>query len=233
MHPLKLMAVLALVVVGFGVTAMSMRGGDQGAVGSGPSAKGPTGGAPVAVTSETRNQPATGPGEAEPMQIEVPIVLFEMNEAGARRAAITYLEATEEAVQLTALEAGGLQRTFATRDFADEFGRDTERRMGELLAAVPGGITLRVAPIEARSEPDGEGWIVSVWYVQTITLLGEGVVDDWRTVTYRLRWEDDAWKIAAFDSERGPMPGRGTEPASAGPVQFEALLVGFSDEGLG
>ncbi len=120
----------------------------------------------------------------------------------------------------------------ATTAFAEEFGADTEQRMIELVEAIPGGITLRVASIEARSVADGDDWLVSIWYVQAITITGESVVDDWRTANYRMSWEDNTWKIASFESKRGPVPGRGTQPPSATPSQFEALLDGFSDDGL-
>jgi hypothetical protein len=157
----------------------------------------------------------------------------ERTEAGARSAAVGYLELTEDAVSMTPADAAAVQRSIATADFAEEFGADTERRMVELAAAVPGGVVLRVAPIAVRSVADGDDWLMSVWYVQTITMVGEAVVDDWRTADYRMRWEGDAWKIASFTSDRGPMPGRGTQPASATATDFEAGLDGFTDMGLG
>lgn len=157
----------------------------------------------------------------------------ERTEAGARAAAVAYLELTEDAVSMTPADAAAVQRSIATADFAEEFGADTERRMVELAAAVPGGVVLRVAPIAVRSVADGDDWLVSVWYVQTITMVGEAVVDDWRTADYRMAWEGDAWKIASFGSARGPMPGRGSQPASATATDFEAGLDGFTDAGLG
>jgi len=98
--------------------------------------------------------------------------------------------------------------------------------------AIPNGIVVRIAPIEALSTADGADWLVSIWYAQATTIADETVVDDWRTVHYRMQWEDETWKIADFRSERGPMPGRGSQPPSASPVQFEAILTGFTDEGL-
>ena len=165
------------------------------------------------------------------MTVEI-VEMADRSEAGARTAAVAYLEATEEAVRMSPTEAAAVQRAFATTDFAEEFGADTEQRMTDLTAAIPNGIVLRVAPIEARSAPDGDDWLVAVWYVQAITIAEESVVDDWRTAHYRLRWEDDTWKVADFSSERGPMPGRGTNPPSASPQQFEAILKDFTDEGL-
>ncbi|MCB0997369.1 MAG: hypothetical protein KDB21_19885 [Acidimicrobiales bacterium] len=180
---------------------------------------------------EQRPVAATGPSETDPVLDDDP--RFHQDEAGARAAAVAYLELTEEAVSLTPAEAAAVQRSIATAEFAEEFGADTEQKMVELTQTVPGGVILRVAPIEVRSVADGDDWLVSVWYAQAITMVGDAVVDDWRTASYRMRWEAGTWKIAAFSSQRGPTPGRGTQPASTSAVDFELLLDGYSDEGLG
>lgn len=209
--------------------------GDESAPSADPGAVPSVAAPPVAPTA---GRAADGPpavDEPFSQQVEETVEIAETadrSEAGARSAAVAYLEATEEAVRMSPTEAAAVQRAFATTDFAEELGTDTEQRMLDLTAAVPNGIVLRVAPIEARSFPDGDDWLVAVWYVQAITIAEESVVDDWRTAHYRLRWEDDAWKIAEFRSERGPMPGRGTNPPSASPQQFEAILTDFTDEGL-
>jgi len=158
---------------------------------------------------------------------------LERSEAGARSTAVGYLEMTEDAVSMAPAEAGEVQRSIATADFADAFAADAEQRMIELRESIPGGIVLRVAPIEVRSIDDGDEWLISIWYAQAITIVGETVVDDWRTADYRLRWEDGSWRIAAFSSDRGPMPGRGSQPPSLDAIDFEAQLTDFSDEGLG
>lgn len=171
-------------------------------------------------STEVSAQPPAGPSA-------------DRTEAGARTAAVAYLEMTEDAVSMAPSEAAAIQRSIATSEFAEEFSADTEQRMVELQATVPGGIVLRIAPIEVRSSASGDDWLVSVWYAQAITIVGETVVDDWRTADYRLRWVDDAWKIAEFSSDRGPMPGRGSQPPSASAIDFESQLSGYNDEGLG
>ena len=183
---------------------------------------------------EPHSQPRqTTPNPPEVAAPDATVAPADRTESGARTSAVAYLELTEDAVAMTPTEAGAVQRSIAAVEFADEFGADGEQRMIELQESIPGGIILRVAPIEVRSIADGDDWLVSVWYAQTITIVGETVIDDWRTADYRMRWEDNAWKIAAFSSERGPMPGRGSQPASATAVDFESHLAGYSDEGLG
>ncbi len=225
-----LLAVVVLLVLG-GVVAL-VTGGEGSGRGSVSEIPGPTPGAPTsrpADPAQATNTPTPSVSNARPTTVRS---LFARTEAGARLAAVAFLEVTEEAVALSPSEAADLQRTMATGGFAEEFAADTEQRMTELVQAVPGGIKLRVAPIEARSIADGEDWLVSIWYVQAITIVDESVVDDWRTASYRMRWEDDTWKIASFESRRGPMPGRGTQPPSDTPTRFEALLSGYSDDGL-
>jgi len=196
-------------------------------------AQGPTSSVDIG-SGQTENPSLDSPGQSTEVVVEAPLSPgSDRTEAGARAAAAAFLELSEDAVSMSPAQASAVQRSIATADFAEEFGTDTEQRMIELTQSVPSGIILRVAPIEVRSDADGDDWLVAVWYVQAITIVGESVVDDWRTATYRMRWENDTWKIAAFSSERGPMPGRGTQPPSATATRFEALLDGYSDEGLG
>ncbi len=230
---LKSVLVLGVLATVGAVISMSMGGGGQPASGPGSEIPSPDRGPTPFIPTE--EQTAVGPSlppEGNQLPAVLPADRFERSEAGARAAAVAYLEATEDAVAMTPIEAAAVQRRIATAGFADVFAADTEQRMTELIVSVPGGIRLRVAPIEARSVADGDDWLVSVWYAQAITLIGEGVVDDWRTAHYRMRWEDGTWKIASFESDRGPMPGRGTQAASATPTEFEALLLGFTDDGL-
>lgn len=234
-------ALVAVTAVAVGWSAMSgdipeMAGSDE----DGPPIDPPLAAEPPARQADTALPAAPGetpqqvdPGSATTSAAPETPPSLERTEASARAAAVGYLELTEDAVSMTPADAAAVQRSIATADFADEFGADTERRMVELAAAVPGGVVLRVAPIAVRSVADGDDWLVSVWYVQTITMVGEAVVDDWRTADYRMAWEGDAWKIASFGSVRGPMPGRGSQPASATATDFEAGLDGFTDAGMG
>lgn len=233
MKATKWVLILVLLIAGGAVLLMAIGGAEQ-TRGLGSEVPGPTGDVGLPDNSErtlpsrTRDTPIKpvldGSTEASPG--------FSHDEAGARAAAVAYLETTEEAVNLDPAAAAALQREMATEEFADELAADTEQRMDHLRQTVPDGIVLRLASIEARSIADGDDWLVSIWYVQAITITGSNVVDDWRTVDYRLRWQSGTWKIAAIGSQRGPMPGRGSEPASETPYYFEEILTGYSDDGL-
>lgn len=196
----------------------------------------PLSGSPVDTATAETSVPVPDPTEIDEPVVAAPVewepLEFERSADGARGAAIAYLETTEEAVTLSPEEAAAGARSMASAAFADDFAADTEARMAELWESIPAGITLRLAPIETRVSADGDAWRVSVWFVEAITVGTDAVVDDWRTASYRLVWEEGTWKIDEFASERGPMPGRGSQPASASPSAFEALLSGFDDEGL-
>ena len=235
MRPIRFLVIVAVAAVLIAIVGLAIFGrGDRDPVA-------PIGLGTVSVPDADTPLVAGPVGDPASPEDEVPLpelvlesvaAVFTHDEAGARNAAVAFLELTEQAVKMTPVEAAEMGRPFSTAAYADEGAARTKHQMMELLAAVPNGIKLRLAPMEVRSVPAGDGWTVSIWFVEAITVGNEAVVDDWRTATYQLAWEHGAWKVAGFESERGPMPGRGSIPASATPVQFEALLAGFSDAGL-
>ena len=237
MWPPRRITVVVLAGVTVLVVGLMLAGGDgttDAIDGSPPSSASPEA---IATGEADASTPAIAPPDpaadvAATSLPSAPSVPFEQTAAGARAAAVAYLESTETGVTLQPAEAGAWARESASADYADEFAADTEARMVELWETIPEGITLRLAPVETRLVADGDAWLVSVWFVEAITIGTEGVVDDWRTATYRMVWEGGTWKIDRFASERGPMPGRGTSPGSETPAGFEALLAGFDDEGL-
>ena len=153
-------------------------------------------------------------------------VLGDRSEAAARRTAIDYLELTEKAPALGPKGAYDAQRAVSTSRAADALAGEVESVLTELLARYP-ALNIRLAPILLRSVGDGDGWRISIWYVETLT-LGDVVVDDWRTVTYVLQWERERWFIDARTSTRGPVPARSAALAATPPAQFEAALAGFT-----
>jgi hypothetical protein len=153
--------------------------------------------------------------------------LGDRSEVAARRTAIDYLELTEKAPSLGPAAAADAQRAVSTSRAAKALASEVESVLANLLAQYP-TLKIRVAPISLRSSADGDGWRVSVWYVETLT-LADVVVDDWRTVSYVLRWERERWLIDARTSTRGPVPARSAALAATPPDEFEAALAGFTD----
>lgn len=151
------------------------------------------------------------------------------SEKGALLAAERYLESTEKAPELGPKAAANAQRAISTGASADRLAGEVESVLTELLEVYP-QVRIRIAPIESRITPEGAGWRVSIWYVETYT-LDDIVVDDWRTVTYMLLWERDQWLIDTLVSVRGPVPARSVHLEPTAASQFEQLLDGFTDDG--
>ncbi len=156
----------------------------------------------------------------------------EQTEAGARVAAVRLLEVTESIVQLSPADAAAAQRSLSTQLSGGRLAAEVEEQMIDLVASAPGGITLWVTPLSARSAASDDGFDVSIWYAEVLAIDSTTVVDNWRTVTYSLAWEDGGWKVDDMVSLSGPVPTRSASlvPTSASAVG--ALLSGYSDDGL-
>ena len=146
-------------------------------------------------------------------------------------AAVRLLEVTETVVGLSPTEAAEVQRALSTDEAGDRLAAEVEAQMVDLWAELPTGLDVRVAPIEARTTKIDTGWMVSIWYVEILTIGSELVLDRWQTVTYTLVWEHKTWKIAERVSVPGPVPTPSqTTPTTA--VAAIGLLGGFDDTGL-
>lgn len=154
-------------------------------------------------------------------------------EAGARQAAVAFLELTEDAVSMTPTDAAALQRSVSTAAAADRLASEVRDRLERIQAQVPDGLALSVAPIALRSVPRGEGWEVSVWYVSVATYGREIALEQWSTVTYALEWEADGWRIDAMQSTPGPVPTRPAAMTATPVAQLAGALAGFTDHGPG
>ena len=93
---------------------------------------------PQAPTEIPEQLPVAAPGASETDPVVDDDPRFHQDEAGARAAAVAYLELTEEAVSMTPAEAAALQRSIATADFAEEFGADTEQKMDGQVVRMQG-----------------------------------------------------------------------------------------------
>ncbi len=156
---------------------------------------------------------------------------FERSELGARAAAVAYLEVTEDVVALTPAEAAEAQRSISTAASADRLAGEVEEQMVALIAQSPQGVRVWLAPMEARSVEIDGGYEVSIWYAEVVAIGTATVVDNWRTITYVLLWEDETWLIDDTVSVLGPVPARGALTVTP-PATLVSLLSTFDDEGL-
>ncbi len=189
------------------------------------------------------SEPATQGVEAPPttvsdptiqvvVEVEPPEPSAEQTEAGARVAAVRLLEATESIVLLSPADAAAAQRSLSTQRSGDRLAAEVEEQMIDLVASAPGGITLWVTPLSARSVASDEGFEVSIWYAEVLAIDSTTVVDNWRTVTYSLAWEDGGWKVDDMVSLSGPVPTRSASLLPTRASAVDAMLTGYSDDGL-
>ncbi len=157
---------------------------------------------------------------------------FARTELGARAAAVSYLEATEEIVALTPAEAADAQRSISTTASAERLAGQVEEQMVNLAARTPQGVQVWLAPMEARSTEIDGGYEVSIWYAEVVAIGTATAVDNWRTITYTLLWENSTWLIEDTGSVVGPVPARGGGLIITPPSMLVSLLAAFDDQGL-
>lgn len=153
-------------------------------------------------------------------------------EAGARSAAVSFLELTERGVSLTPAAASEIQRSISSATAADRLAADVKERLERIHEQVPDGLVVHIAPIAVRSIQRGERWEVAVWYTQVSVIGREIALEQWTTVTYTLVW-DDGWRIDELVTAPGPVPARPATVLATPTSQLVTALVGFSDEGIG
>lgn len=201
---------LAIATVAVPVGLVLSRAHDRGRLQQTPSTVALDGGAPTAGSLSA----------AAPME-------HERSEAGATRAAVHYLELTEQVFGMTPAEAGDLQRSISTSASAERLGTVLEFGVEKVQSSVPGGIDVHLAPMMVRTRPQGDGWDVSIWYVQVGVYAEEIAAEQWETATYRMVWESGEWRIDDMISLPGPIPSK-LESDLATPVdQLVAFLADF------
>jgi hypothetical protein len=138
-------------------------------------------------------------------------------EEGARRAAVAYLEATEQVVTMPPADAAAYMRSISTRANGPDVWASLEATVEAIQARTSDPWTIAVAPALIRSSEWSGGWDVSIWYATVIWLHGQAINEYWSTSTVTLAWEDETWKIDGIATLDGPVPGR-TAKVSTTPV---------------
>lgn len=157
---------------------------------------------------------------------------FVRSELDARTAAVVYLEATEDIVHMTPADAANAQRSVSSAASADRLADEVEEQMADLVAQAPQGVEVWLAPMEARSTELNGGYEVSIWYAEVVAVGTAIAVDNWRTVTFTLVWENDTWLIDAKSSVVGPVPSRGSGLVVTPPATLVSILGAYDDTGL-
>lgn len=154
-------------------------------------------------------------------------------EEGAVEAALRFLELTEDVVAMSPAEGAELQRSISTESSADRLAAEVEATLSDVELSVPEGLTVHVSPLGTSARPVGDGWAVSVWYVEVIIYGDELAVEQWRTATYSVEWEAGDWRMADLESRDGPTPVRPASTVASTTAELVAATAGLSDEGWG
>ena len=158
---------------------------------------------------------------------------FAPTEESTVTAALRFLELTEDVVAMTPVEGAALQRSISTEASADRLAAQVEATLADVELSVPGGLTAHVAPLGTSARPAGDGWEVSVWYVEVLVYGDELAVEQWRTATYTVEWEAGEWRMADLVSRDGPTPVRPASTVASPAAELISETAGLSDEGWG
>ncbi|MDH6585667.1 hypothetical protein M2161_004773 [Streptomyces sp. SAI-133] len=224
----SLVTVVGVVVLLIAAIAFANRGGDDSA----SSAEG-TGGQP-------RTAPTSASGET-PVQTKsggVPTG-FAHDEQGAQSAAANYAVAlgstnmftktTRDALLqniITPARVAGLEAALDkayTPEFNETLGLNTD-------GSAPAGYTFvsRTTPIGTKvTETSAAATTVDVWCGGLLGLAGENstnpVTSSWFTITMKLEWTSNTWKIVTHSQKDGPSPVPGDDKASSADEMAQAV----------
>lgn len=154
-------------------------------------------------------------------------------EAGAAAAALRFLELTEDVARMAPAEAAAVQRSISTEASADRLAGEVGATLTDVALSVPAGVTVEIAPLGSYARPAGDGWEVSVWYVEVVVYGDELAVEQWRTATYSLEWEAGEWRMADLVSSDGPTPVRPASAVASTTAELVTATGRFSDDGWG
>ncbi len=231
-HPLRtLAAVLGAVVILLVVVAVINRtsgstqagastGGTSGATGTGPAASGS--GAQATATAPTGTQPvstsqdgiATGfPHTAEGAQSAA------VNYSVALGSSEMYTTASRHAIVATVADPASASTLLAKFDpaFTSLAGK-----LGLKSGQAQHGLTFisRTIPVGTKIDTySGSQATVEIWNDSIGGLAGQGstnpVTEYWYTLTLKLAWVDNDWKVTDFSQVDGPTPISGTQTSSS------------------
>lgn len=215
----SLIAVVGVVVLLIAAIAFANQGGGNGTP-STTDAKG-TGTAPTAATGV---RPVTGKNGAIPSG-------FAKDEQGAQSAAANYAVALGSDGMFKSATRRGIVQNIHDPAVVDRLVSDLDKAYSAgFLANVglngdgtaPTGLTFvsRTVPVGTKvTEQNGDTATVEVWCTGLVGLAGPSstkpVTETWFTITQKLKWVGNDWKIESTSQKEGPTPVNGDNRASS------------------
>jgi hypothetical protein len=161
---------------------------------------------------------------------------FARSQAGARDAAIAYVQMGDLVLSLDPSTAANVLRRVASREGSVQFVQSELAgftRLRDALGRGSGPIRLRVGVIATRVDAFLQDRAeVRLWRVAILSRDGmSNPGEQWATVTYDLVWEQGNWKIWSETDVPGPDPAASSSQLAT-PSELEAALAGFEPVGM-
>lgn len=136
------------------------------------------------------------------------------DEKGALAAATNAVSVTGEIARAGFITREDLIESIASDGFAPELAEMSSQQLDELAVElgeagiVPSQLVWSEIPLRARIVTAGpDEVVVDVWSVLIVGVPGHGAPRQaWRTVTVRMIWEREDWRIDDWESAAGPTP---------------------------
>jgi hypothetical protein len=189
----------------------------------------------IVATDTTRSsEPFTGPAATVPVGPTAVIAGVPMgwrhDTTGARAAAISTVALTPRVARAGFVTQRDMVSTLATTAYGSTLGSVTATQVDELLFALgahdvsPAELLLLEQPVTAQVQafsPDVA--TVAVWSVVVVGVPGSVPPRQaWRTVTVRVRWEREDWRVDDWTVTAGPNPAASPELA---PADYETVAA--------
>jgi hypothetical protein len=144
-------------------------------------------------------------------------------------AAVGFLELTERVTSMTPDEAADAQASISADGAREALASKTRDEVERTVAAYePGTIHLQITPLAARRTDSATGTTVAIWYLGVVTVDHGMTTAYFRTATYSLVWEHDAWRMTSLDSTPGPTPTPTKDAWMDTAEQLAGALDGFT-----
>ncbi|MFI6894625.1 hypothetical protein ACIBM4_10980 [Streptomyces sp. NPDC050256] len=219
----SLVTVVGVIVLLLGAIAFANMGGGDGSSGDG--ASGSNGKkADATSTAATGTKPVTGKNGEIPSG-------FAHDEQGAQSAASNFAVALGSADMFNPASRQTIVQTTHDPSIVDELVTDLNAAYSpEFLKNVglnedgsaPAGLTFvsRTIPVGTKLvDHNGETATVEVWCTGLVGMAGQGstkpVTETWFTISEKLKWTGNDWKIESSSQTEGPTPVSGDNRASS------------------
>ncbi|MGW2658365.1 hypothetical protein ACWC1D_32535 [Streptomyces sp. NPDC001478] len=218
----SLVTVVGVIVVLLGAIAFANMGGDDNDTNGTPNTKDKN--ATSTPTSPTGTKPVPGRNGAIPSG-------FAHDEQGAQSAASNFAVALGSADMFNRVSRQSIVQTIHDPAIADKLVSDLDTAYSPTFlknvglnedGSTPSGLTFvsRTVPVGTKVvDHSGDRATVEVWCTGLVGMAGEGstkpVTETWFTITQKLRWVGNDWKIESSSQTEGPTPVNGDNRASS------------------